>query len=236
MKTLVFDFDGTLTLYPTPRYSIMADAGYPVDEKMIDCAEVIMKERGLNQYEALFYMMFDSLKRLGLPATDNNFCRGADVVQFRPGVPELLQELSASARICILTCGYANYIRRTVIAPYVDTVFGSSFAFQDGIALGPSDVLSDTQKSGKLDEIAGEHYQDLIYVGDGPTDLSAFAHVLIRGGQVVLVHPADDRRVVHQLQKLRLDGVKVFEADFSPGSDLTDFLRNAVKNAEEDYK
>lgn len=230
MKTIVFDFDGTLTCYAIPHYPLLYRAGYPEEEApMLACASQIMREHGLNQYEALYYMVFDSVEKLDLPADDSSFCLGADQVRFRPGAVALLRELSASARLCVLTCGYANFIRRTAAAPYLSEIVGSSFAFSEGRATGTREVLADTRKGEKLDELAGDNYRDLIYLGDGPTDLSAFAHVLENGGCAVLVHAPGDFAVVRKLLELGLDGVQVFEADYTPGSDLHRFLTDAVR-------
>jgi phosphoserine phosphatase len=233
VKTIVFDFDGTLTRYPIPRYELLLRAGYPNEgEAFLANAERMCRETGLDRYQILYKMVFDSVEKLGLPADDNSFCLGAEEVCFHPGAVSCLEELSTLARLYVLTCGYAGYIRHTAAAPYLTAVCGTEFVFRGGEAR-EARILDDSKKGGKLDEIAAGSYDDLIYVGDGPTDIGAFAHVIRRGGTAVLVCAPGDDEVARQLRERGLREVHVFGADYTQDSPLRRFLREEALTSSE---
>lgn len=226
MKKIIYDFDGTLTMKAIPIYGFCEKCGIPTNEKdLIDMASVVMKKFNINMYEALYKIIFDGIKSAKMPLDNNTFCIGVENVKYNPGVLDFFKE-NDNIKHYILTSGYDEYVLKTSIGKYISKVYGTSYEYQDGEAVGVKELMSDSKKPEKIDLIAAGNYNNVIYVGDGFTDIYAFKHILQRGGKAVLVHqPNADKSIYEKLKKEGIN-IEYFDADYTKGSDLYKFLKS----------
>jgi hypothetical protein len=229
MKTIVFDFDGTLTPHPIPRYKLFQMCGLPTEtEEFIRLSERLCKEYSVGKYELLFRLLFDCAHELGLPLNEPSLCIGAEDVPFNSGVESFFKETLGKANLYVLTCGYSGYILRTRLAPYLSGVLGTTFSFENGIATGVAELLSDTKKVGALDRLVGGDFRNIMYVGDGPTDMLVFRHVLQKGGLAVMVHQQGDSYPAEILKANGMQDVPCLTADYTEGSELRTLLDSYI--------
>jgi hypothetical protein len=147
----------------------------------------------------------DELKKLG---ANLNFYKGLPEMfeEFRDGEGLLTAEHTAhgiTVEHYIISSGMKVLIDGSRLAPYLRAIFGCEFATDpEGRITFPKRVISHTQKTqfifrinkGLLDmsqdvndhmdpEIRPIPFQNMIYVGDGPTDVPCFTVMKKNGGQ-----------------------------------------------------
>lgn len=167
----------------------------------------------------------------------------------------------------IVSTGFAEVIRGSALMPYVDGVWGCELRDapdQDGKPV-ISEVLytiDNTSKTraifeinkgiGKLDGIEVNskipenmrrvHFENMIYIADGPSDIPAFSVVKQRGGSTFAIYPRGDLKAMKQVDQMREDGrVDMYaEADYSEGTTaymwITDRIRKMANRIREEEK
>lgn len=156
----------------------------------------------------------------------------------------------------IVSTGFAEVIRGSELMPFVDGVWGCELLeAQDpeGIPI-ISEVLytiDNTTKTraifeinkgiGKNDGIEVNskipeenrrvHFENMIYIADGPSDIPAFSVIKKNGGATFAIYPKGDWKAMKQVEQMREDGrVDMYaEANYSEGTTAYMWIMNKIQ-------
>lgn len=226
---IIYDFDGTLTPYSLPQYEIIKKCGYD-DNKLIErIKNEINANNSLNLYQAYFKCYIDILKEHNIELNMDNICLGVDKTRFNKGVEEYFNRMQFSKtgiKHYIITSGIKEYVKSPSIGSLVNDIYGVTFK-RDGEKLTEIDFLvTDKKKVDIIKEIAQENSnKNIVYLGDGLTDADAFEYVHSISGKSIFIMANND--AIENYKKLKKQGIidEGFDADFSEGSDLDNFLK-----------
>lgn len=227
---VIYDFDGTLTPYPLPKYETFHKCGITEFEGALR-GKKIMEEENLSLYEAYFVAYRRYLEENNLPFNRESVCLGADNVTLNKGVLEYFQTLCSEKtgiKHYVVTAGFEEYIRDTPVFPYLDDVYGSTFTEVDGIYDEIDVLMNDENKVDTIKEIEklnNVSTSDIVYFGDGLTDKDAFMYVHNNGGKSVLLSNSRESKEYQYFENLGIID-ECFGLDFSVDSELYNYIKS----------
>ncbi len=156
----------------------------------------------------------------------------------------------------IVSTGFAEIIRGSDLMPFVDGVWGCELLGtpdSDGnMVIGETVyTIDNTSKTraifeinkgiDKIDRIEVNskipeenrrvHFENMIYIADGPSDIPAFSVVKKGGGATFAIYPKGDSKAMQQVEQMREDGrVDMYaEADYSEGTTAYMWITNRIQ-------
>jgi hypothetical protein len=248
---LVYDFDGTLSPRPMQEYSFLPQLGIDPAEFWAECGR-IARAQGADPLITYMHLMYKKAKEKGLVINRADLVRqGADVEMF-PGVAEWFDAIAEYIKIraeshgvtlrhYLVSSGLTEIIEGTKIRRHFHNVFASEYWFDPYELPYPKRVITDTGKTQYLFRInkgiedLGESinahmpedarpipFSNMIYFGDGETDVPSMALMRKSGGHAIAVHPEGQGRGFDTCVELFRAGRVDFyaAADYRRGSDL----------------
>jgi hypothetical protein len=259
---IVYDYDQTLSPNYMQEEAIFPQFGINSKSFWEKCGELV-KDEGYDNELAYMKVMLDylgmdrptnsELRDLG---TKMNFFPGLPEM-FEEFKTKLLSPEHEAHGITvehyIISSGIKVLIEGSRLAPYVKAIFGCEFAEDsNGRITFPRRVISHTQKTqylfrinkGMLDmsqdvndhmpaELRPVPFTNMVYVGDGPTDVPCFTVMRRNGGQAIAVYNPEDPTLSSFKKCYQLcvhaDRVKnIAPSDFRAGSHLRLLLEEMV--------
>lgn len=224
---IIYDFDGTLTPYSMPQYEILKKCGYD-SNTFQNRIEIVAKEKEISLYESYYDTFKEMLDENNLLMTAETISLGADKVKFNPGVLDYFKDLknkNPEIKHYIVTSGFQDYIYNTVVAPFVEKVYGVTYKKKNEIYIEIEQLVNNKLKPQIIKEILKDsNEQNVIYIGDGMTDKDAFEYVHSIGGISIYVGSTDEdfNNYIELKQEEIVD--KYFERDYSKGSELREYI------------
>lgn len=246
---LVYDFDGTLSPRPMQEYAFMPKIGVDPGAFWAESNRIAQAE-GADPLITYMHLLYKKAKEAGIRIDRADLvAQGADVELFA-GVLEWFDEIENYIRLrtesrgvtlrhYLISSGLQEIVEGTPIYDKFHNVFASEYWFEAYDLPYPKRVITDTGKTQYLFRInkgvedLGEHinqhmpenirpipFSNMIYFGDGDTDVPSMAVMRKNGGHAVAVHPPGKDRVkcVDLFKAGRIDFFA--PADYRRGSDL----------------
>lgn len=204
------------------------------------------------------------------PGLNNAMLRALGMEQrFYPGIPEIFKktkemfmddelysEYGIQVEHYIISTGFAETIRGSVLYQYVDGLWGCELldaTDSDGDTYLSEVVytIDNTTKTRALFEInkgVGKikginvnskipkelrrvQFENMIYIADGPSDIPAFSVVKQNGGATFAIYPKGNVKAMQQVEQMRADGrVDMYaEADYSENTTAHLWITNRIK-------
>lgn len=156
----------------------------------------------------------------------------------------------------IVSTGFAEIIRGSKLMPFVDGIWGCELLEtpdkEYNMVIGETVyTIDNTTKTraifeinkgiGKIDGIEVNskipeenrrvHFENMIYIADGPSDIPAFSVVKKGGGATFAIYPKGDIQAMRQVEQMREDGrVDMYaEADYSKDTTAYMWITNRIQ-------
>lgn len=221
---IIYDFDKTLSTDDMQNYSFIPALGMEIDEFWA-CAVKLAKEKGVENILSYMYQMLVHCKEKNIPLTREYLNKLGKDVKFFDGVTTWFKRINAYAEELgytvehyIVSSGTKEIIEGTPIAKEFKEIYACEFLYgDDGIATWPKIAINYTSKTQYIFRIAKgvldpcDHigvnssipvripYSNMIYIGDGLTDVPCMTLLKGKGGKSIAIYPKGKQEKVAQL-------------------------------------
>jgi haloacid dehalogenase-like hydrolase len=247
---LVYDFDGTLSPKPMQEYTFLPKIGEDPKAFWAE-SNKIAREQGADPLITYMHLMYKKAKAAGVRIDRQDLVKLGHDVELFPGVHEWFDAISdyvniraeaqgVAVRHYLISSGLTEIIEGTSIFPRFHNVFASEYWFDAYDLPYPKRVITDTGKTQYLFRInkgiedlgqsINHHmpedqrpipFSNMIYFGDGDTDVPSMALMRKSGGHAIAVHPAGSKGKNKCLDLFKAGRVDFFAAaDYRIGTDL----------------
>jgi phosphoserine phosphatase len=248
---LVYDFDGTLSPQPMQEYTVLPKIGVePAEFWAIVNGEARATES--DPMLVYMRHIIEALERVRVDVKREDFAAMARAIEYFPGVATWFTRMNAYVRKrsrgqvklvhYLISAGQKEILDGVSIRKHFKRIYASEYHFNHhGVATFPKLLVTDTMKTQflfrinkgleSLNDSINEHmpesqrpipFQNIIYVGDGMTDVPSMALTKKSGGHTVAVYnpKKESQRAICEklLQAGRADFLA--EADFRKSSKL----------------
>jgi len=248
---IIYDFDGTLTPKSMQEYTLLPKLGIN-SKNFWDTIVREAKETGGETMMIYMRHLLDHAKNKNIKISKKEFSKMGKDIQYYDGVIDWFESIDKYVKNLskgeveiyhyIISAGHLEILEGISIKKYIKKIFASEYFYNsDEYAVFPKIVVTDTTKTqylfrinkGKeeLSETINNHmseemrpipFDNMIYVGDGLTDVPSMALIKKEGGHSIAVYQKILKDQVEICKKLfnanRVDFIA--EADFKNNSDL----------------
>lgn len=247
---IAYDFDGTLAPGNMQEHVFLPKLGLNAASFWAR-ANALAEEQQGDPILTYMHRMLVEANAADIPMRREDWAQhGAGITLF-PGVATWFDRVNAAAAArglavehYVISSGLRELIEGTTIRRHFRAVFASGFLYNaSGAAIAPAIAVNYTTKTQYLfrinkdaldlaDNAAVNAYRppearrvpfaNIIFVGDGETDIPCFRLVKEQGGHSIAVHPAGDATRAERTRKLIAEGRVhcAVPADYSAGGEL----------------
>ena len=246
---LVYDFDGTLSPKPMQEYAFLPKLGITAADFWAECTRVA-REQQADPLITYMHLMYKKAKEKGLRIDRADLVAQGRDVELYAGVETWFDEIETYVKLraesqgiaikhYLVSSGLTEIIEGTRIYHRFANVFASEYWFDAYELPFPKRVITDTGKTQylfrinkgieDLGESINSHmpedarpipFSNMIYFGDGDTDVPSMALLKKNGGHAIAVHEpgGNAAKCVDLFRAGRCDFYA--GADYRRGSDL----------------
>lgn len=253
---LLYDFDKTLCTTDMQNYSFIPQLGITTKEFWDEANELARREN-MDGLLAYMYLMLKKANSHDIAVRREDFVHLGAEVEFYPGVEDWFRRIDAYGKAAgvtiehyVISSGLQEIIEGSSIYPHFKKVYACEYLYDvNGVAVWPKNVVNYTTKTqflfrinkGVLDISESERlntyvpeeerrvpFRNMIYIGDGMTDVPCMKLVKVGGGQSIAVFPRRNKATAARLLKdNRVDFIA--EANYTDGSTLDTIVKMAIQ-------
>ena len=255
---IVYDFDGTLAPGNMQEHQFIPDIGMQATEFWREVNELSRRNQA-DRILMYMYVMLRKARAAGLPVRKEDFRKRGEGLRLFDGVAGWFGRISKYGQgrgvdvgHYLVSSGNAEIIEGSGIAGEFKEIYASKFLFdENGEAAWPALAINYTNKTQYLFRISkGAHdlsdetrinavmpknerpvpFENMVYVGDGTTDVPAFRVMKDQGGLSIAVFaPGTVNPDLHD-EQFR-DGGRIHRAvpaDYTDGSELDAVIKQRI--------
>ena len=253
---LLYDFDKTLCTQDMQNYSFIPSLGMAPDDFWRE-ANGFGEEHQMDGILAYLYTMVRKSREKGVPLTRESLRRCGKDISLFPGVTDWFDRitrfgdtLGVQVEHYVISSGLKEIIEGSEIAHCFKEIYACEFFYdENGVPVWPKLAVNFTAKTqfvyrinkGVLNvsddkalnaSMPDEHkrvpFVNMMYLGDGLSDVPCMKMMRSYGGQAIAVYQNANRKAVEDL--LRRDRVDfIFPADYREGTPLETTVKNIIR-------
>ncbi|MDE6414374.1 MAG: haloacid dehalogenase-like hydrolase [Anaeroplasmataceae bacterium] len=255
---IMYDFDKTLCTTDMQNYAFIKNLDMEPEE-FWNKASINTKKNSMDKILSYMYVMIEECKKKGIPLTEEYLnSLGSEITYYRgvqtwfDRINQFGAEVGVNIEHYIISSGTKEIIEGSAIAKYFKKIYGCKFIYdaQTKEAVWPGIAINYTQKTqyifriskGALDEVDEEklnmeiaddrraiQYRNMIYIGDGLTDIPCMQLLKDKGGKsIALYQPQYIDKVLPLVDDGRVN--YVCAADYSTNSNLEKIVKLMIEN------
>ncbi len=242
---IMYDFDKTLSTKDMQEYAFIPGIGMTAESFWCECNR-LTKENSMDQILSYMYVMLTEARGKKL-LNRQEFNKLGESVELFPGVMtwfnrvnEYAEKIGVQVEHYIISSGIKEIIEGTPIAKYFKEIYAAEFLYDEqNVPVWPAMAVNYTSKTQflfrinkgvldvtehrELNEYTPEEerripFSNMIYIGDGFTDVPCMKLVKLNGGHSIAVYSHDDDSAREIMNQGRVDYLA--KADYSPGSKI----------------
>lgn len=252
-KTIVaicYDFDKTLATNDMQAFSFIPNLGLTVPEFWEKCGQ-FTKTSGSDPILSYLRVMMDQCHKKGIPLTRGYLNSLGKDIKYFDGVTTWFKRLNAYAEEhdielehYIISSGNKEIIEGSAIAKEFKQIYGCEFLYDEyGEAYWPKTIINFTLKTQYLfrickgainlsdeekvnERVDKKHveFRNMIYIGDGMTDIPCMTLIKEKGGTAISVYPTNQKdKSVQLVQDNRVN--YACKSDYSSNSQLEKLIK-----------
>ena len=253
---ILYDFDKTLCTTDMQEYDFIKNLGMTASEFWGEAGKVAAESK-MDKILAYMYVMILECKKKGIKLTKEYLNSCAQNIEFYKGVTswfdrinEYGKEAGADIEHYILSSGNSEIIEGSTIAKNFKEIYGCRFVYdENGEAVWPATAINYTLKTQFIHRVSknvlditndydlNKHkserripFQNMIYVGDGQTDVPCMKFIKEKGGKTIALYPSTNEK--NSVLELIMDNRVNFAclADYSNGSTFDKSVKLIIDN------
>ena len=252
---IMYDFDKTLSTTDMQNYSFIPALGMKPEEFWGATGE-FSKKSEVERILSYMYMMIDLSRKKGIKLTRKFLNECGKNIEFFPGVETWFKRINkygsqhdVKVEHYLLSSGTKEIVEGCKIAKEFKQIFGCEFYFDPKTdePVWPKQAVNYTQKTqylyriskgatdlrddSKINQKEKEHripYTNMIYLGDGMTDVPCMQIVKNNGGRSIAIYSKKDKNTIqHLVREKRVNFA--FTANYTEGSNLDNTVKSIIK-------
>ena len=253
---LLYDFDKTLCTQDMQNYTFIPSLGMEPGSFWQE-ANVFGQREEMDGILAYMYMMLEKSRALNVSLTRDFLRRCGRNIDFFPGVTDWFERVNAHGRTLgvqvehyVISSGLREIIEGSAIADAFTKIYASEFYYNAAgapvwprlavnftaktqfvyrINKGVLDVADDQKLNDSMpDDDKRVPFTNMIYIGDGLSDVPCMKMMRAYGGQAIAVYQEANRAGVEKLlRQKRVDFI--YPADYREGGALEATVKDIVQ-------
>lgn len=255
---IAYDFDGTLAPGNMQEYDFVPAIGMKSAEFWREATE-LERTHQADKILAYMRLMIQKATAKGIPVRKEDFVKYGRSVALFDGVNDWFDRINAYAesqnvlmKHYVISSGIKEMIEGTPIAKHFHAIFASSFMYDHhGVAVWPALAINYTTKTqylfrinkGSLDVCDHSQinkyvpdadrpmpFENMIFIGDGETDIPSFRLVKEQGGHAIAVYQPRAAKAKERSRALIAEGrVNVIApAIYTQDSDIENMVKAII--------
>ena len=253
---LLYDFDKTLCTQDMQNYTFIPSLGMEPGSFWQE-ANVFGQREEMDGILAYMYMMLEKSRALNVSLTRDFLRRCGRNIDFFPGVTDWFERVNAHGRTLgvqvehyVISSGLREIIEGSAIADAFTKIYASEFYYNAAgapvwprlavnftaktqfvyrINKGVLDVADDQKLNDSMpDDDKRVPFTNMIYIGDGLSDVPCMKMMRAYGGQAIAVYQEAKRAGVEKLlRQKRVDFI--YPADYRAGGGLERTVKDVIQ-------